>query len=832
MSLSDEIITRLSELRVGDANEAETRLKVIDDVVRHILNWQLEDITVEERVSEDGKDQYLDYLVRTAQTSFLIEAKRNSANFNSAPTSRRAALRGNWLKGDLRKAILQARDQGRALGVGFCVVTNGEAWIIFPINRRDLVSFEETFAVIFPDSRSALKDDVDDFKVLLSRDSVIDGSLEQQLLGGDSNQIESRRLNKIYDRSFSKISRTTMFSGIEDEIVTAFSEELVSNNPDMLAKAYVDTADRMKFDDRIKMAVLRHEHVLRSRPSRPIGKDGPEQVARKIIDIRIKSQPIALLTLGLVGAGKTTFFRYVEKVSGKNFFDQNRANPQGHWVHVDFRNFSKTQAPRNYIYDRIQEYISNNKTLGDFELCIKNAYSEEIKNLSRGPLAILKDDKDQLYRKITEIIMKEYDEKHLYCRRIMSYTSSIASTFLVIDNVDQIEDQRIQEDIFLEGLAIARDCGLNLVLAMRDATYVKNRSSAAFDAFTLDAIYIDPPNIESVISKRFTIAEQLLKGKSFDITTDQGLKINVRDASTVVEMVRSSVLGTDVGQIIEVAATGDVRMALQMTKQFLQFGYSTSYRSYQAFKQRGSYKFPVHEAIRAIMFGNQSIYRDEFSPIMNPFDAKTGRSESQFLRLYILSALVSAAGTKSFQGIEISEIVSALEKLGFSSRTTIKIVNDLIHFRTCFSRSHQEITTDSIIIPARLAGYIVRELISKLIFIETTLYDTFIYDDVFWSDIKDDMKYIYTENRPVQKFKRRKEVARRFFDWVETEVQKLCNEAAHRNLGPIWTTNAMTRASNAFKAELDRAFRSAVRNYGTARDQELVMLPLFQASNR
>jgi|HubBroStandDraft_6_1064221.scaffolds.fasta_scaffold09918_3 hypothetical protein len=130
--------------------------------------------------------------------------------------------------------------------------------------------------------------------------SVIDGSLEQQLLGGDSNQLENRRLNRIYDRSYSKITRTTMFSSIEDEIVTAFAEELIAANPELLEKAYVETADRMKFDDRVKMAVLRREQVVRSRPMRPIGRGGIEQVTAKVTAVR--SQPIALLTLGLVSA--------------------------------------------------------------------------------------------------------------------------------------------------------------------------------------------------------------------------------------------------------------------------------------------------------------------------------------------------------------------------------------------------------------------------------------------------------------------------------------------------------------------------------------------------
>jgi hypothetical protein len=293
-------------------------------------------------------------------------------------------------------------------------------------------------------------------------------------------------------------------------------------------------------------------------------------------------------------------------------------------------------------------------------------------------------------------------------------------------------------------------------------------------------------------------------------------------------MLSSSVLGTEVGQLIEVAATGDVRLALQMTKQFLQFGYSTSYKSYLAFQRRGKYVFPVHEAVRAIMFGNQSIYRDEFSPILNPFDAKTGRSESQFLRLYIMGALVAAASTKAFQGLEAGEIIEAFEKMGFSRRTTDKIIHDLMSARVCFSRSHQEYTPESVLIPTRLCGYIVRELASRMVFLETVIFDTFIYDDAVWAQIKTLTKEVYGEPKPVPKFKTRKQITKIFFDWCEQEVQKLCVEAARRNLGPFWTTNPLSRLRVDFEAELERAYRSAVRNYGTAKEKELVGMPLFQ----
>jgi len=110
----------------------------IDEVLTGILAWERADFTHEERVSEDGQERYLDYLITTAQTSLLIEAKRAQIDFSRFPPYGAPHFVGRWLKGDLRKAIIQARDYGRSRGVGFCAVTNGMLGIVFPVNRRDL----------------------------------------------------------------------------------------------------------------------------------------------------------------------------------------------------------------------------------------------------------------------------------------------------------------------------------------------------------------------------------------------------------------------------------------------------------------------------------------------------------------------------------------------------------------------------------------------------------------------------------------------------------------------------------------------------------------------
>jgi len=107
---SAELIARLSDIRTTGGNEADTRFKVIDDVLLTILGWAKNDFQLEERVSEDGKDFFLDYLVQTAQTSFSIEAKRAQIDFSTLPAAKRAPLKGSWVITQLCCFRLNSRD--------------------------------------------------------------------------------------------------------------------------------------------------------------------------------------------------------------------------------------------------------------------------------------------------------------------------------------------------------------------------------------------------------------------------------------------------------------------------------------------------------------------------------------------------------------------------------------------------------------------------------------------------------------------------------------------------------------------------------------------------
>ena len=132
MPTPGEIVAQYDHLKLHEANEAETRLKVINDVLYSVLGWTHADVKVEQRVSQDGKITWADYVLKTGMTALVVEAKKVGVAFSEMPDMRRSQLKGKFVTGDTGDTIVQARDYARKLAVPFAVVTNGNSWIIFP----------------------------------------------------------------------------------------------------------------------------------------------------------------------------------------------------------------------------------------------------------------------------------------------------------------------------------------------------------------------------------------------------------------------------------------------------------------------------------------------------------------------------------------------------------------------------------------------------------------------------------------------------------------------------------------------------------------------------
>lgn len=545
-----EIRERVAGLQLNDANEAATRLKIIDDVIRGVLAWNVADIHPEERVSEDGKTKFVDYIIRTANTAIVIEAKRIGIPFElSSVRDRRVQLTPGFVKGDIGDAIIQARDYGRSKSIPFAVVTNGIQWIIFPASRADQIEFNKSSAIVFDSLDSALGTDLDYFLSLLSRDGVVDGFLEQELLGRTEDQLQERRLKNTMQKEASR-PPNPIYPLIENEVIDCFADTIVGKTKEFLELCYVPTPDRTKFDSRIKMHLRRRNALFDTRTPRPLRTKDAGIVRKAIEGAALNSRPLALLVLGSVGSGKTTYLSYTRQVATDEFFAERKDQEYPHWIYVDLRAVSGGERPIDAIYSSIFDYIKSDDFFSSWDRAIRSAYKEEIDSLRRGPLSLIVGSDDEFKRRLSDVVMSDYKAVKPYVDKLIKYASSKKPVFLVIDNVDQFESEVFQGQIFSDAISFASRFSVNLVLAMREGTFVRHRNNPTFDAFDFDPLSIEPPAITAVLSKRFMVLRKALEGKPGHFIAENGAKVEVEDLSIFADLVQQSVLGTEIGNRI------------------------------------------------------------------------------------------------------------------------------------------------------------------------------------------------------------------------------------------------------------------------------------------
>lgn len=811
MTAPEEILHQNEKIAFHNANEAETRIHVIDQILFSILEWTHDDINVEVRVSEDGKAQFSDYKVSTGMTAFVVEAKRVGTTFHDVPNTRRAKLRGPLMDGASGDAIRQARDYARRLSIPFAVVTNGAQWIVFPATRTDEVRFEDSSAVIFPSLRAALQEDYSEFYDLLSRQAVISGSLENELLGRIEDQVEERRLNRFYSKGVSRSQRNPFFGLIEDAVVTAFTDDIIAGDADLLEKCYVATPDRLRFDKRIRMHISKRQQVTTVRPKRPLKRRDQRALIETIESAASRARPVAVLLLGPVGAGKTTFLNYTRKVAAANLFEPRNNEPYPHWVFVDFRELSSGESPVDFIFSRCRSYIDADEFLSDYERCIQYAYRDQLAALFRGPLHLLADDEIEKKRRVADLLAADYEKVTPYVEQILGYAAKNTPVFLVIDNVDQHESSDVQGRIFNDSMAIARRLGLNLILSLRDSTFVKHRNFPIFDAFDFDPISIDAPGVRAVLSRRFFLASNLLKGRQGEFIAENGAKVFLDDLSIGINLVQDSVLGTEVGNLLEVLATGDIRLALRMTREFLQYGYSAPGKAIRIHQETGKYVLPKHEALRAIVLGNRMVYSEDYSPVGNIFDANISLTSAQYLRLYVLSALVAFSSVRSFQFLPGEEVRNALREIGFGDDITLRVLGDMSRHRFLFTASHTDPSFEAEFAPSRLGGYIVRDLIGNFTYVENVMYDTFIADNDLWNRLRELTDLVNNERDTIRRLQTRIERARLCYDYLEESYMPLVEASQRRGLSAEWQTQPLKEMRQRFRDNLSYAMRSAQR---------------------
>ena len=743
---------------LSNESEAQTRFDVIDRIIREVLQWNHGQISVEEFTS-GVKFGFIDYKLISGDYTIIIEAKRIGATFPSPSKSKKLKLTGPVLgKEPISEALKQVEEYSVDKKADIVVVTNGRCWCMYPYKNQNR---DEIYAtVLFP------FDNFDDAKLLfdyLACHNVENDSL-LELTSGKPFVHENRILQTVQDAD-ARIDRNNIADLIAPALDNALYSETLLQDSEKLERCFVTTEGRTKFDTVLNMH-LADSKPITVRPAKRIKKGKESGGLEEVIQWpkSYKSSPVTLV-IGPVGAGKTTYIKHFELVKGRNLISKEKA----HWVYIDFEEMGLEGNPRSFLYDKLNAYLleehPDNPT--DYKSVIEPAYREEINALARGPYANIFLDKEKFNEKVNDLINRDFIGREPYVDKVYKYIGSSSLCVIVLDNVDLYENDSLETTVFSEAVAISKKIGCNILVSIRDTTFVKHRNDSIFNAFELKKLWLDPPPFRDILSKRLSYSRFILTNQKARLELANSSILNIPDLGIFFDIVQSSILNPQNSKFLESLSDRNIRKGITLVRNFLTSGHIQADKGIRNYIQGDStFKFPYHELFKGAMLGQWKHFKEERSEAVNIYDARLGSRNLLLVRLLLLKYLHLKAFDDKTVEVEIQELIEKFSSLGASENAIIRALNELNKAGLVNSNDSSLVTRNSIVYLTVSGGYYVVFLSKRFVYLEAILHDTAIFDSAVWSELVELSQQIEQEHNIIKRLELRVARCGLFIDYL------------------------------------------------------------------
>jgi hypothetical protein len=298
--------------RLREANEAETRVELIDEILR-TLGWQN---VATDRELPTATGRYLDYSLRVGRDPWLVvEAKRSGDTFDLSLRSKQKHTRIRSVHTllsqggtNVRDVMEQAAGYCNATGTAFACVTNGYQWVFLRGLSTPARAWPKGSAVVFQSPEEVLEN-FDEFFGCLGREYATTAFLPRLL---DRPGTEAPPPPTI-PRDFFKGSRPSIdperlgYHRAIGELL--FTDLWGDGRTEMLRRCYVQPGVSAEFERDLHRLLKDSARQLEDEDSFLEGDTSrfvSEVSRREIIGVQ---DPV--LVVGHVGAGKTTFLHRV-----------------------------------------------------------------------------------------------------------------------------------------------------------------------------------------------------------------------------------------------------------------------------------------------------------------------------------------------------------------------------------------------------------------------------------------------------------------------------------------------------------------------------------------
>ncbi len=763
----EKISSEAFNKNLENESEAQTRFDVIDRIIKEILQWQHGQVSVEQHTTGE-RNGFIDYKLVAGDIKLIVEAKKKGASFPSPTKRKKLKLTGTILgSGEIATAIKQAEDYALNEDADLVMVTNGECWCFYPLERdkdRELV-----FAsILFPFKDNS---DAEELFNIFAVSNVENKSLDSLTT---NNPVEiNNRLHTVVNNSDYRVGRNNIADYVMPALDKATLSEELFSNADVLEKCYVSTDARTKFDRTLSMHLTQYKPTFIKPATKVSRKTKRDELAKEIEKIapNASSSPVTLV-IGSVGSGKSTYLKHFELIKGRELLKSKSA----HWVYVDLEKMGIEGNPRDFIYQSLKDFLieehPNNPI--DFHNVIKPAYEKEFENLARGPYALLSNNKEKFDEKKSELIDKDFQMTEPYVDKVFSYLAANKLCVIVIDNVDLYEDDDLETKVFSEAISISKKVRCQTLVSIRDTTFIKHKNDSIFNAYELKKLWINPPSFNELLSRRLNYSKLILKNVSADIELSNNAILKVDDLSLFFTIVQKSLLNEENGQLLGYLSDRNPRKGISLVRNFLSSGHIHADKAFNNYINGDAhYTFPYHEVFKGSILGTWKYFKEKRADAINIYESDFGSHSLQLLRLYILKFL----HVKSSYGaseVPLNDLVEYISMLGVSkdviSNTLIFLKkNSLVH------SNDEDLNPNPLYNLTLSGGYFITILAKKIVYLETIMYDTNIYDVGKWEKLRVLTNEIENNYNQIQRLEYREERMIIFMDYLESIEKSILN---------------------------------------------------------
>jgi hypothetical protein len=726
----------------GTRNEATTRLHLIDRILFECLGWPRE-----ECVAEDAFDgTYTDYSLGKPGPKFVVEAKKEGIYFElpngfDKHVFKLATLAR--LSPEVGQAIEQALRYCQSRGVPIGAVCNGHQLIVFIASRQDGVPPQNGLGLIFA-SLESMKLNFLDLWRNVSKPGInafnLYASLRADPLVPPPEKLSRRLVNYPGFKNRNELQGELKILG------DLFIEDIVSapeNEEHFLQGCYCPSGalsqyaliSRQILETRYSMLFEQELQIPSVRPARE--KSGlAKEIPEDILAASLSRRPIILL--GDVGVGKTIFIRHFIKLEAKDVLQK---------AVVLYLNFGREPALakdlEEFVLQRCSRQLLEEDHIDVQERgFVRGVYHFELQRFSKSFYADLKKiDEAKYLEKELEFLDGKVKDLAGHLRSCLEHIAKGQKRQIVIflDNIDQ-RPFEFQEKVFLIANSIAETWPGTVFVSLRPDTFFQSRQKGSLTAYQPRVFTISPPRVDLVISRRleFTLAQLESSGRLASFPS--GLTLNSATLSSYVRVLMQSFEeNRDLMEFIDNVCGGNIRLALNFLTQFVGSGHVYTQKIFDALEENGEYTIPLHEFMRAVIYGDHEHYDPSASPIPNVFDISGPDPREHFLLLIILGHVGRLGAAATAEGYVATEkIFGYCQRLGFQP-TQIQFAIDRAHdkrllegsarFSDVLSCEAYRITT--------VGGYMAEKLVRIFAYVDAMIVDTPIVDDDVRAKIRD-----------------------------------------------------------------------------------------------